>query len=41
MIRKKFFVEDFFKDEFTKKNLSILENTEIFIELKNFFEKIP
>ena len=39
MIRKKFFVEDFFKDEFTKKNLSILENTEIFIELKNFFEK--
>lgn len=39
MIRKKFFVEDFFKDEFTKKNLRILENTEIFIELKNFFEK--
>ncbi|HAT4126180.1 TPA: helix-turn-helix domain-containing protein [Clostridium perfringens] len=39
MIRKIFFVEDFFKDEFTKKNLRILENTEIFIELKNFFEK--
>ena len=39
MIRKKFFVENFFKDEFTKKNLRILENTEIFIELKNFFEK--
>ena len=39
MIRKNFFVEDFFKDEFTKKNLRILENTEIFIELKNFFEK--
>ncbi|HFD2052485.1 helix-turn-helix domain-containing protein [Clostridium perfringens] len=39
MIREKFFVEDFFKDEFTKKNLRILENTEIFIELKNFFEK--
>lgn len=39
MIRKNFFVEDFFIDEFTKNNLRILENTKIFIELKNFFEK--
>ncbi|MDM0461302.1 helix-turn-helix domain-containing protein [Clostridium perfringens] len=39
IIRKRFFVEDFFMDEFTKKNLKILENNKIFIELKNFFEK--
>ena len=39
MIRKRFFVKDLFNDEFTEKNLTLLEKSKIFIDLKNFFEK--
>lgn len=39
MVRKKFFSSDFLEDSFTKSNLNLFKETEIFKELKLFFKK--